>query len=95
MITVNVDIFAQYIFSRRVLDARKYVSEKINHSRANRVFCHIRENLSMQKGHPGLGARKFSSAQISTYDSEIPTFLARTNKFCCSYSSILNFHYVR
>ena len=32
--TVNVDIFAQYIFSRiwcRVLDARKYdVSEKIN-----------------------------------------------------------------
>ena len=34
-ITVNVEIFAQYIFSRisrRALDARKYdVSEKMNH----------------------------------------------------------------
>ena len=38
--TVNVDIFAQYIFSRisrRALDARKYdLSEKVNHYRPNR-----------------------------------------------------------
>ena len=38
--TVNVDIFAQYIFSRisrRALDERKYdVSEKMNHYRSNR-----------------------------------------------------------
>ena len=37
LITVNVEIFAQYIFlriSRRALDARKYdVSEKMNHYR--------------------------------------------------------------
>ena len=38
--TVNVEIFAPYIFlriSRRALDARKYdVSEKMNHYRSNR-----------------------------------------------------------
>ena len=42
-ITVNVDIFAQYIFShisRSVLGARKYdVSEKLNHYSANRSSC--------------------------------------------------------
>ena len=41
--TVNVEIFAQYIFScisRSVLGARKYdVSEKINHYSANRSNC--------------------------------------------------------
>ena len=36
--TVNVDIFAQYIFSRRALDARKFdVREKLNHNRTNRI----------------------------------------------------------
>ena len=38
--TVNIEIFAQYIFSRisrRALDARKYdVSEKMKHYRSNR-----------------------------------------------------------
>ena len=41
--TVNVEIFAQYIFSlisRSVLGARKYdVSEKMNHYSANRINC--------------------------------------------------------
>ena len=41
--TVNVDIFAWYIFlriSRRVLNARKYyVSEKMNYHSANRTNC--------------------------------------------------------
>ena len=39
-ITVNVEIFAQYIFSRisrRAIDARKFdVSENYNHNRTNR-----------------------------------------------------------
>ena len=43
MNTVNVEIFAQYIFShisRRVLGARNYdVSEKMNHYSANRINC--------------------------------------------------------
>ena len=55
MNTVNVDIFAQYIFSRisrRVLDARKYdVSEKINPYRANRINYYMRENMSTGKCH--------------------------------------------
>ena len=42
-ITVNVEMFAQYIFlriSRSVLGARKYdVSEKMNHYSANRSNC--------------------------------------------------------
>ena len=58
--TVNVEIFAQYIFSRilcRVLDARKYdVSEKINHYRTDRVNCAMRENLSSRKCRLGLDA---------------------------------------
>ena len=41
--TVNVEIFAQYIFShisRMVLDARKYdVSEKINSYSLKRINC--------------------------------------------------------
>ena len=69
--TVNVEIFAQYIFSRisrRVLEAQKYdVSEKINHYRADRVNCPMRENLSMRKCRLGLDARKFSCAKISTF----------------------------
>ena len=50
MITVNVKIFVQYIFSRisrSVLGARKYdVSEKMNHYSANRSNCWMRENVS-------------------------------------------------
>ena len=66
--TVNVEIFAQYIFSRRVLGARKYdVSEKINHYRASRNNCYLRENMSTRKGRLGPDARKFSSAKISTF----------------------------
>ena len=40
---MNVEIFAQYIFScisHRALDARKFdvtVSEKLNHNRTNRI----------------------------------------------------------
>ena len=41
IITVNVEIFAQYIFShisRMVLDAQKYdVSENLNHNRLNGI----------------------------------------------------------
>ena len=48
--TVNVEIFAQYIFSRisrRVLGALKYdVSEKINRYGASRNNCYMREDLS-------------------------------------------------
>ena len=66
--TVNVEIFAQYIISRRVLGALKYdVSEKINHYGASRNNCYMRENLSARKGHLGPDARKFSSAKVSTF----------------------------
>ena len=45
---VNVEIFAQFIFSRisrRVLDARKFdMSEKISHYRSNRIDCYMLEN---------------------------------------------------
>ena len=38
--TVNVEFFAQYIFSRRAVDARKYdVSEKMKYYSANRINC--------------------------------------------------------
>ena len=68
--TINVEIFAQYIFSRisrSALDARKYdVSEKMKHYRSNRINYKMRENLSTRKCHQGLDARKFSCAKIST-----------------------------
>ena len=69
--TVNVEIFAQYIFSRisrKVLGVLKYdVSEKINHYGASRNNCYMRENLSTRKGHLGPDGQKFSSAEISTF----------------------------
>ena len=69
--TVNVEIFAQYIFSRisrMVLYARKYdVSENLNHYRLEGIRYNMRENMSAPKGHIGLGARKFSYAKISTF----------------------------
>ena len=47
--TVNVAIFAQYIFSRilrRGLDAHKYdASKEINCYSLNRINCYIRENV--------------------------------------------------
>ena len=46
--TVNVDIFARYIFSlisRRALAARKFdVSENYHHNGTNRINWHVREN---------------------------------------------------
>ena len=46
--TVNVDIFAQYIFSlisRRALDARKFdVSENYYHNGTNRINLYVGEN---------------------------------------------------
>ena len=46
--TVNVEIFARYIFSRispRAIDARKFnVSENYYHNRTNRINWHVREN---------------------------------------------------
>ena len=69
--TVNVEIFAQCIFSRishMVSYARKYdVSENSNHYRLDGIRYKIRENMSTRKGHIGLDARKFSCAKISTF----------------------------
>ena len=69
--TVNVDIFAEDIFSRisrRASDARKFdVSENYNHNRTNRNKQHMRENLTAQICLIGLDARKFSCAKISTF----------------------------
>ena len=46
--TVNVEIFAQYIFSRisrRAVDERKFdVSVNYYHSRTDRINWHVREN---------------------------------------------------
>ena len=53
--TVNVEIFAQYIFSRisrSALNARKYdASEIMKHYRSNRINYEMRENLSTRKCH--------------------------------------------
>ena len=64
--TVNVHIFAQYIFSRisrRALDARKYdVSEKMNYYRSNRKIC-PRENVTRGLMRENLAARKYLRLQ--------------------------------
>ena len=69
--TVNVDIFAQYIFSRishRALDARKFdVSEKYYHNRTNRINWYVRENLTPRICLLTLDARKFSCVKIPTF----------------------------
>ena len=71
LITVNVEIFAQYIFSRisrMALDAQKFdVSENYNHNRTNGNKQHMRENLTAQIFLIDLDARKFSCAKISTF----------------------------
>ena len=50
--TVNVKMFAQYIFSRishRALDAQKFdVSENYNHNRTNMIKWDVRKNLTTQ-----------------------------------------------
>ena len=70
-VTVNVEIFAQYIFSiisRRALDARTFdVSENYNHNRTNRNKQHMCENLNAPIRVIGLDARKFSCAKISMF----------------------------
>ena len=69
--TVNVDIFTQYIFSlisRMVSDARKYdVGDNLNHYRINGIRYKMGGNMSTQKCHIELDARKFSSAKIFTF----------------------------
>ena len=69
--TVNVEIFAQDIFSRisrRASDARKLdVRQNYNHNRTNRNKQHMRENLTAQICFIGLDVRKFSCAKISTF----------------------------
>ena len=69
--TVNVEIFAQYIFScilRRALDVRKFdVSENYNHNRMNRSKQHMCENLTERICLIGLDAQRFSCAKISTF----------------------------
>ena len=71
MFTVNVETFAQYIFSRisrRALDAPKFdVSEKFNQNRTNRNKQHMRKKLTARICVIGLDARKFSCAKISTF----------------------------
>ena len=69
-ITVNVEIFVQYIFSRilrMVSDARKYdVSKNINHFRLKGIRYKMRENISAQKCHlmrENLAARKYVRSQ--------------------------------
>ena len=71
LITVNVDIFAQYIFSRiscRALDARKFhVNENYYHNRTNRIKWYMRENLAVRICLLMLDARKSSCAKICTF----------------------------
>ena len=59
--TVNVKIFAQYLFSRisrRALDTRKfYASENYNHNKTNGNKQHMRENLTARLCLIGLDAK--------------------------------------
>ena len=70
-ITVNVEIFTQYIFSRMVSYARKCdVSENLNHYRLDGIMYKMCKNMStrkLRKGHIGLDARKISCVKISTF----------------------------
>ena len=68
IVTINVEIFAQYIFSRMALYARKYyVSEKINQTSTHINNSNLRENLVARKCSLMLYARKFSCAKMSTF----------------------------
>ena len=71
VVTVNVNIFTQDIFSRishRVLDAQTFdVSEKLNHDRTNRIDQYVRGNFTTRKCLLGPDARKFINAKISSF----------------------------
>ena len=71
MTNVNVDIFAQYIFSRilrRALDAQKFdVSENYHHKRTNRISWYVREKLATLKYILMRDARQFGCAKLSTF----------------------------
>ena len=68
IITVNVEIFVQYIFSRRALDAQKFdVSENHYHNGTNRISCYGRENLAARICILLPGARKFCCVKIYTF----------------------------
>ena len=71
MNTVNIEIFAQYIFSRisrRALDARKFdVGENHHQNRTNRINWYMRENLAARICLLMLDAQKFSCAKICTF----------------------------
>ena len=68
--TVNVEFFAQYIFSRilrMALDARKFdVCENYYHNRTSRINWYVRKNLAARICLLMLDARKFSCAKICT-----------------------------
>ena len=82
--TVNVEIFAQYIFSRisrMFSNARKYdVSENLNHYMLNRNRYKMCENMSTRKWHIWLDARKFSCAKIATFTVAQVPFCKKNNK---------------
>ena len=69
--TVNVEIFAQYMFSgilRSAVDARKYgVRENSNYIRTKRIIDYLREVLIARICLRKVGVRKFNSAKISTF----------------------------
>ena len=71
MSTVNVEIFAEYIFSRisrRAIDVRKFdVSENYNHNKTIRINWYVHENITTRICLLGLDVRKYSSAKISTF----------------------------
>ena len=69
--TVNVYIFAQYVFScnsRRAVAARKYdASENIGYCRANRIDCQMSKIRWCKTCLFGLHSQKFSCAKIYTF----------------------------
>ena len=69
--TLTVEMLAQFIFLRilrRALDLQKCdVSENYYHYGTNRTNWYVRENVTLRICHPGLDARKFCCAKISTF----------------------------
>ena len=66
--TVNVEIFSQYIFSRRALDERKFdVSKNYYYDRTNRINWYVRENLATRICLLMRDVRKFSCTKICTF----------------------------
>ena len=79
--TVNVEFFAQDMFSRnsrRALDMRKFdVSKNYYHNKTNRINWYVRENLAAQICILMLDAPKFSGAKICTFTVYIFCHLER------------------